>query len=391
MMNRRNTRAAAAVMACAAVMGMLPVMQASAEDAKQLLVLGDSISAGYAVEEGQYGYYDYLTQCEGYEMTNLAVSGYLTTDLLALMAEEDTQAAIAAADVISISIGANDLMQPFLKYLGSVMNEGETYQELFSRLNAEGSLVSHVSKLSGYVRPYINTAKTNVAEIEAQILALNPDVTLVMQTIYNPVEYDTAEIEGTDYASSYNLLNNYVRNSTNMINDAIRGLENALIAEVSLAFEGAGWIYIRVREQDVHPSQLGHALIGATVLNAMGITEGKTLAMRRTLDALTEEDAAVLPADDLAVMEPFAGEYYLRGDADNNGIIDSVDAILTLQQYNSAVVMGTGDVLDPFGVFAVDVDLNGIMETTDAVGILQYYNRTSFLDPETDWDDIYPA
>lgn len=390
MMKRMSARAAAAAIACASVMGMLP-LQASAEDAKQLLVLGDSISAGYAVEEGQYGYYDYLTQCEGYEMTNLAVSGYLTTDLLTLMAEEDTKSAIAAADVISVSIGANDLMSPFLKYLNSIMNEGETYQELFDRLNAEGSLVSHVSKLSGYVRPYINTAKSNVAEIEAQIFALNPDVTLVMQTIYNPVEYDESTIAGTEFESSYNLLKNYVRNSTNMINDAIRALEKAKIAEVSLAFEGAGWIYIRVREQDVHPTQLGHALIGATVLNTMGITEGSTLAMRRTLDGITEEDAAVLPADDLAVMEPFAGEYYLRGDANHNGVIDSVDAILALQQYNSAVLMGEGDILDPFGVFAIDVDQNGVLETVDAVGILQFYNRHSFVDPDTDWDDIYPA
>jgi len=176
-----------------------------------------------------------------------------------------------------------------------------------------------------------------------------------------------------------------------MINDAIRALEKAKIAEVSLAFEGAGWIYIRVREQDVHPTQLGHALIGATVLNTMGITEGSTLAMRRTLDGITEEDAAVLPADDLAVMEPFAGEYYLRGDANHNGVIDSVDAILALQQYNSAVLMGQGDVLDPFGVFAIDVDQNGVLETVDAVGILQFYNRHSFVDPDTDWDDIYPA
>ncbi len=370
-----------------ASLAVLP-LPANAADAQKLLVLGDSISAGYAVEGGQYGYYDYLTQCMGYEMTNLAVSGYETTDLMAQMADEEVQAAIQAADVISISIGANDMLTPFMKYINSIMEEGESYQELFTRLDTEGSLVSHVSKLSGYVRPNIEEAKTNLVQIETDLLALNPDVTIVMQTIYNPVEYDEAAIEASGYGSSYKLLHNYVRNSTNMINEAILALEHSRVADVSAAFEGTGWIYIRVQEQDVHPTQLGHALIGATVLNAMGITEGEIPAMAITFDRLTTDDAAVLPDNDRAVMEPFIMALYDRGDANNDGNVDSIDAVLALRQYNSAVIMNAGDILEPLGKYAVDTDQNGALEPTDAIGILRYY--ALFLgNPDITWEDVF--
>ncbi len=388
-MKRMNARLLSLSLAAAAA-AMLP-MPVNAAEGEKLLVMGDSISAGYAVEEGQYGYYDYLTECEGYSLTNLAVSGHKTTDLMALIEQADTQTAIKEADVISISIGANDMLTPFMKYIDSIKQEGESYQALFTRLDAEGSLVSHVSRLSGYVRPNIDAAKTNIAQIEADILALNPDVKLVMQTIYNPVEYDEAAIESSGYGSSYNLLHNYVRNSTNMINDAILALENTIIADVSAAFEGTGWIYIRVEEKDVHPTQLGHALIGASVLNALGVTEGESFAMATVLDNVNKTVGAIFPADDRAVMEPFAKSvsWYLRGDANNSGKVDSSDAILALRQYNSAVLLGTGDILEPIAKHAADVDQNGVLNSNDAIGILRYYSL-SLGGGIVTWDDIYP-
>ncbi len=391
-MKRINARLISVTLALAAAATLPLSMPVYATESEKLLVMGDSISAGYAVEKGQYAYYDYLVECEGYTLTNLAVSGHKTTDMMALMEQEDTQTAIQEADVISISIGANDMLAPLVKYVESIQQEGESYQELFARLDAEGSLVSHVSKLSGYVRPYIEAAKTNIAQIEADILALNPDVKLVMQTIYNPVEYDESVIESAGYGSSYNLLHNYVRNSTNMINEAILALEHTAVADVSAAFEGAGWIYIRVEEKDIHPTQLGHALIGATVLNALGITEGDSFAMAVVLDNVSASVATVFPSDDRAVMESFAMTvaWYFRGDVNNSGKVDSSDAILALCQYNSEVLLGSGDVLQPIAKHAADVDQNGILNSFDATGILKFY-ALSIGGGTVTWDEVYPA
>lgn len=388
-MKKINARLISVTLALAAA-ATLP-MPVYATESEKLLVMGDSISAGYAVEKGQYAYYDHLVECEGYTLTNLAVSGHKTTDMMALMEQEDTQTAIKEADVISISIGANDMLAPLMKYIESIQQEGESYQELFARLDAEGSLVSHVSKLSGYVRPYIETAKTNIAQIEADILALNPDVKLVMQTIYNPVEYDESVIESAGYGSSYNLLHNYVRNSTNMINEAILALEHTTVADVSAAFEGAGWIYVRVEEKDIHPTQLGHALIGATILNALGITEGDSFAMAVVLDNVNASVATVFPSEDRAVMESFAMTvaWYFRGDVNNNGKVNSSDAFLTLRQYNSEMLIGSDDVLQPIAKHAADVDQNGILNSLDAIGILKFYALS--LGEDITWDEVYPA
>lgn len=388
MMMRRLVRLIATSLSGIMAISMLP-FTASAESGS-LLVLGDSISSGYAVEEGEYAYYDYLTECMDLEMTNMAVGGYRTEDLLTHMAKEETKSAIAAADIISISIGANDLLKPFMKYLDSLLEEGETYAELFQRLNAEGSLASHITQLSGYLRSYITAAQTNIQQIEAEILALNPDVRLVMQTIYNPVEYDAEELAGTEYESSYKTLNNYVKNSLAKINETILSLENALVADVAAAFVDTGWIYIRVQEVDVHPTQLGHALIGATVLNTLSVTEGETYAMRVTLDGVTEEDAAVLPDDDRALMERYAGDYYQRGDADNNTVVDTADAITALVEYTNVAVLGQESTLNGFAAQAVDVDFNGTIDSSDAIGILQYY-AAKIIDDTATWDDIMSA
>ena len=61
MLKKQTALAAAGFVMLAAV----PVIPAAAADAPSVLILGDSISAGEGLAEGEYGYYDYIADCTG--------------------------------------------------------------------------------------------------------------------------------------------------------------------------------------------------------------------------------------------------------------------------------------------------------------------------------------
>jgi hypothetical protein len=88
------------------------------------------------------------------------------------------------------------------------------------------------------------------------------------------------------------------------------------------------------KAENLLPSENGHAYITEQILNALTIT----------------------------VVE--AG---LLGDADSNGIVNTLDALLVLQYYTGAVTA------DEINLAVCDLDGNGVVNTVDALLILQYY------------------
>ncbi len=375
MVKTNSIRLLAATLAAALSVSAISTESFSADAAADsLLILGDSISAGYGLAEGEYGYYDYLEECMDLTVTNMAVSGAQTSHLLTLIGETETQAAIKDADMIAISIGANDLLTPLRAFLDAKCKEGEDYIDLFYRLQAEGTLVAQMAQLTGYLADFIDAAKDNLTEIETQIRALNPDAELVMQTIYNPAEFYTAEYNGVDYSETYNTLSRYIKNMLNRINDFISELETVTVADVMAAYEGTGWIYVRVREKDVHPTVLGHALIAAVIMDSVGFEGGTSAQITVVLDGLTATDAKTLPEDDCALLMRYASATgILLGDVTGDTIINANDATMVLMHYLEESILNNGPLLTGEPFKAGDINEDGMLLVKDAQMILQYY------------------
>jgi hypothetical protein len=87
---------------------------------------------------------------------------------------------------------------------------------------------------------------------------------------------------------------------------------------------------------NLNPTEAGHAYIAEQIINALTIT---------------------------------VEEIGLLGDADSNGVVNTLDALLVLQYYTE--VVGAAD-LD-LGV--ADVDGNGVINHVDSMLILQYYTE----------------
>ena len=144
-----------------------------------MLFLGDSIAEAVAgptplTERESYGYYGIIGNINNYEYYNRGVSGSTTANLLRYVYKEDdglnmVKTLISTADIIHISILGNDLLNTSHKQL------------LINAANGNYSFAYEKKE----------SAKKNIEKTIERIRTLNPDVTLIIQTLYNPVGDDS--------------------------------------------------------------------------------------------------------------------------------------------------------------------------------------------------------
>ena len=162
LISRNHIALAAAGMIFAAA---LPALPAAAADAPSVLILGDSISSGEGLKAGECGYYDYVADCTGGTLTNLAKSGATTHDVIAVLDDASNKDTIADADIICISAGGNDLMQPAKAYFETMAKEGENLIDTAKRVAKEGDAVKIITTLTGKLRQPRTQAIANYAVI----------------------------------------------------------------------------------------------------------------------------------------------------------------------------------------------------------------------------------
>lgn len=391
---KRITSAAAALMLSVPVMSAWTGTSAAADAAGGILILGDSISSGYGLRDGEAGFYDYLAGCTGKTVTNLAKAGAATADLIAVIDAAENAETIASADLICISIGGNDLLRPAQEVLSGYQKEGEGIFDTIRRVAAEGDPKRMISELTGALIQPRNAARDNYPVIEEKLRALNPDATIVMQTIYNPMEVSPEFLQAHNISGenldNFNMLLSYVGNNEKILNKAMAALETVNIADVSAAFDGTGWLYDRVLEKDVHPNALGHALIAAVVMEAAGITQGSDAKFALTLEKQLLETYRAIPADDLALLNRYAAPSNSQfGDQDCDGEISVEDAMGTLRIFVNTVAEIPLEQCATYGdTLYADVTGDGTITAEDAMCILRYYVETYVAGNKVTWYEI---
>jgi lysophospholipase L1-like esterase len=129
----------------------------------RVLVLGDSVAHGAGDETG-VGIAGYLCEEIRHQTasplipTNLGLNGARTATVAALLKRQDARAKVAAADLIVISIGGNDLY-------------GDSAAQILSRL-----------------LPSVQRLRTNlaVARLVESVQKMNPAARIYMLGLYNP-------------------------------------------------------------------------------------------------------------------------------------------------------------------------------------------------------------
>lgn len=135
------------------------------DQTKNYVVLGDSIARGSGIfnpNEASYG--KMVANTNGYNYTNYGVNGDMTTDLLSVLDNSYVAQSVKDADIISVSIGANNLIQHNAPLLFLRVLAGDT----------------------GFVNKALTEFYDSFKLVIAKIKELNPDALILMQTVYNP-------------------------------------------------------------------------------------------------------------------------------------------------------------------------------------------------------------
>ena len=392
---RRHLAAVTAAALSLGAVSLLPAqtVTASGTEIAQIVVLGDSISAGYGLASGESGYYDYLAEMTGAKLTNLAVSGAATADLLAQLEQPAVQSAVQSADLICLSIGGNDLLQPAKAYFETLQLEGESMLDTVKRLASTGKADDYIATLTRILREPRNTARnTNIPAIAEKLRTLNADAEIVWQTIYNPLQISAEDLakQSATVRNNYDDLKGYVQGQLALVNNAIKALEGCKYADVYTAFQDCSWHFIRTAQKDIHPNLAGHALIADLVSKAAGITAApkRNAALGEALYGLRKEEYLAFPAEKMTQLKPYIQTPEIPfGDLDGNGKIELRDAMSALKYVSQIQSFQSGD-LSYKQFLSADVSGSGDVELADATMILRYYQRNTVDWTVTSWYEI---
>ena len=146
-------RMLSALLCLCLVLALLPVSALAANPV--YLALGDSITTGYKPDDTTVDspFANQIANAKGYDLTNLAENGETTTSLLAkLQSDGDDYIDVSDADLITITIGGNDMMDALYAYLLNAYNDENpsstiTLDELKAKLlNGDSEILVLASK-----------------------------------------------------------------------------------------------------------------------------------------------------------------------------------------------------------------------------------------------------
>lgn len=234
-MKKISCRVISALLALVVLLGC--VSAAAAVEKKPLyVVLGDSIAFGMGLTNSKNAVYGKIVaDTDGFDYENYAIPGHTTTDLLNRMQNRKVHAAIEKADIISISIGGNNFL---LGNLAMILYDGIVKND-YSRVDA-----------------IIETFTADLDEIVSEIKALNPDVVILLQTLYNPQKGYSEEVYGQGAAMLNQAIKDYVRKCD----------DSVLLVDVGAALTDKETDFAR---DGVHPSAVGNEKIAQAVLDTL--------------------------------------------------------------------------------------------------------------------------
>jgi lysophospholipase L1-like esterase len=232
-----------------------------------LVILGDSIASGYP--DGAHGFGAQLQRAfslKGSAYKNLAVSGADSGDLLQLLSGQP--AAVQSADVLVVSIGANDLLGPFVSDVNAALQSAggtdASPQALASKPDTAKRLAAYWEDervQARYVRS-IQNFSDHFINAMAYLRKLNPKARIYVLTVYDP-------FDGLD---GYGSLTGFSEKMVARINGVIEGdrtAGNYTVLDICAAFHGRTDALTNIRRLDVHPNRAGHDLIFRTVYKAI--------------------------------------------------------------------------------------------------------------------------
>ncbi len=387
-------------------LAILPVT-ASAQG-ENYVALGDSISGGYGLSADESSFVAQVTETNGFTRRDFSTNTGETSQTLRDKVENnsDVQTALQAADVVTITVGGNDLMNALYQYLATKYNEENsaniTPEEAQQALMGEHATIEQAAMLtllqdnitdlgqSQEILGALSTFSANLQAIIEKIQILTPQAHIIIANQYHPYSYVAkqlgsfapqlqaiseafqdilrplnqtisaqAQSHGCSLADVYDAFETAVENGTNPCN-----------AELTIIYTPPYYSF----DPDFHPNAAGHEII-ATAVNdivAQGPVETVDLFAGDKLLRYTDAPLYATTDDTGAVtLQPTFTD-------DSQWNIKWDGATLTLQNANvqglqDGGIEQSGDAIDAACDLTVNLignnTLTGYGESSDSSGI----------------------
>ena len=228
--------------------------------------IGDAIAQGVG---GEYisetdplkGYDDYLVEKiqdnskENVILHNVAGRIDTSSDLLdRLMNDQAVIDAVSDADIITVSVGANNLILPVWPI----------FEQIFGGTTSYEDGINEILGMTGAFETGVDNFKSDWPKIVARIKELSPDAQIVATTMYNPFTLDHP---------LYDLADTYIAQINTEI-DSLANKHSYDVADVYTEFSKFnGMGYNTMIHQDlpdiVHPTPLGYQKICNQIYNKL--------------------------------------------------------------------------------------------------------------------------
>ena len=357
------------LLALCLALSLLPASAlAAGGEQKSYVALGDSITTGYGLAENETGFAKQVADSNGYTLTNLAQDGATSTDLLEVVKSEANADTLKNADLITITIGGNDLMNALYAYLAEEYNKQNsdtsiTAEDVKASLAGTLSEIPQVEMLrfaaskipdfpnSTAANTALYTFATNFSSIISAIKAANSTAQLIVVNQYNPYGHLTT---GTGVLSlDLSAIDTAVRALNTVISSSAESADYT-VADVYTKFEQAennpcnASVSLPSINLDFHPNATGHGLIADTIsalLTDEGGSEdpevsGSIFVGGVELTGSKESPAYATTNDNGAVTKITDGDFV---PAENNWNIQWDGATLTLKGAKITTIAKTSD------------------------------------------------
>ena len=238
---------------------------------KDYLALGDSITRGYGLENQADSFTEIVAKSLDMSLQNLAVNGDTSADLLKIVSDKGNKKAIENADLITISIGGNDLLHVLYKLIRQTagLSDNVTFTELQEALlNVEnlipkiGEMLEKLENIALFEKA-ISEYALNLEKIFSKIKEINPKVEILFLNLYNPLS--GAPVFRRISNSAQKIINSMNEQTANVV--AKFSDKNIKVVDVAKAFDNRGLILTNILYLDVHPNKAGNKVIAQSILN----------------------------------------------------------------------------------------------------------------------------
>ena len=230
------------------------------------VALGDSITLGTGLLNKESNFVTLFSQdlkqtTPDLITTNYGKNGYTISDITKQLSDPEVNQQPEHAKYITITAGGNDIVNLTAaaaeKYTGKSFRNAKAIPKFAKNEATAKLLLSYLksSEIQNQLANFLSTFHQDYTELLDTVRRLAPNATILVQTIYNPAS-------GSKYHALSECIDQVMPQANAIIRECASKEDNSiLLLDTYQLFQNNAPTYVRIQQDDIHPTEAGHQLI----------------------------------------------------------------------------------------------------------------------------------